>query len=78
MLSRLRAAGLPSLSRMPVAVLAAACDAQTAARLKALQVKRVLVEPCKVRHVVETIERLLAPSNGPVGASSDAAAPVPA
>jgi DNA-binding NarL/FixJ family response regulator len=74
LLARLRGGAFAGAERMPVAVLAAACDAPTAVRLKALDVRRVLVKPCKVRHVLETVERLTARPPAPGGAERAVAA----
>ncbi len=58
LLERVRAGGFSCRSDLPVAAFAAACDLATAARLKALEVRRVLIKPYRVRQVFETVERL--------------------
>ena len=42
----------------PVAITTALCDAPTANRIKALDVRRILLKPFKIRDLVTTIEML--------------------
>jgi len=79
LLERLRAGALRGADDALVAVSAASCDAATAARLRGLGVRRVLLKPFKVRTVVETIAGLCAaaaavPAAGESGRDGDAAA----
>lgn len=43
---------------IPVAVMAPTCDAALAARLKELDVRRLLLQPFRLRDVVHTLEQL--------------------
>lgn len=54
LLARLRA----SHARLPMAVMATSADAQTVQRLKALRIRRLLLQPFKIRDVVMTVEAL--------------------
>jgi DNA-binding NarL/FixJ family response regulator len=62
LLERLRDGALCCRRDMAVAVLAAACDSVTVARLKALAVRRVLLKPFRVRQMLEAVERLGEPA----------------
>lgn len=54
LLARLRAAR----ARLPMAVMAASADAEVVQRLKALGIRRLLLQPFKIRDVVMTVEAL--------------------
>lgn len=54
LLARLRAAQ----ARLPMAVMATGTDAETVQRLKALGIRRLLLQPFKIRDVVMTVEAL--------------------
>ncbi|MFN4121591.1 histidine kinase [Acidovorax sp.] len=58
LLEQVRNAELAASPEMPVAVTTAQVDASTAVQMKALQVRRVLLKPFKVRDVISTIEML--------------------
>ena len=58
LLSRLRAGDFRSEARIPVAVMAPACDADMLKRLKELDVRRFLLQPFKLRDVIQTVEQL--------------------
>ncbi len=60
LLAALRAGQLSCGADTPVAVLAQACDAALALRLKELAVRRLLLKPFKVKGVLETIAALAA------------------
>jgi DNA-binding response OmpR family regulator len=60
LLERLRGGALRGAEDALVAVSTAGCDTETAARLRALGVRRVLLKPFKVRLVVATIAGLCA------------------
>jgi CheY-like chemotaxis protein len=49
---------------MPVALMAAACDAGLALKLRELDVSRLLLKPYKVRTVLETVAQMLAAPQG--------------
>lgn len=57
-LERLRAGKYRCESDIPVAVMAPSCDAALAARLKELDVRRLLLQPFRLRDVVHTLEQL--------------------
>lgn len=58
LLSRLRAGEFLSGAGIPVAVMASVCDADMIKRLKGLEVRRFLLQPFKLREVIQTIEQL--------------------
>lgn len=60
LLQALRTAGERRGAETAVAVTATACDAPTASRLRALDVRRLLLKPFKVRSVVDTVSGLCA------------------
>ena len=57
-LERLRAGKYRCERDIPVAVMAPSCDAALAARLKELDVRRLLLQPFRLRDVVHTLEQL--------------------
>jgi hypothetical protein len=57
-LTRLRAGALRCDAELPVAAMARAGDAALVARLKELNVRRLLLQPFKLRDVVHTLEQL--------------------
>lgn len=61
LLEQVRNAQLAVPAQMPVAVTTAQVDASTAVKMKALQVRRVLLKPFKVRDVIATLEMLCRP-----------------
>lgn len=58
LLTRLRAGELRCEPDIPVAVMVASADAQLVARLKELDVRRLLLQPFRLRDVVHTLEQL--------------------
>lgn len=58
LLTRLRAGELGDELDLPVAVLAHGCTPDLAAQLKALGVRRLLLQPFKLREVIHTLEKL--------------------
>ena len=58
LLTRLRAGELRCEPDIPVAVMAASADADLVARLKSLDVRRLLLQPFRLRDVVHTLEQL--------------------
>jgi DNA-binding NarL/FixJ family response regulator len=60
LITRLRAGGFSSMAEAPVAVMASATDAATVQRLKALKIRRLLLQPFKIHDVVHTVEALCA------------------
>lgn len=58
LLTRLRAGELRSESNIPVVVMAHACEADLLERLKALKVRRFLLQPFKLRDVIQTVGQL--------------------
>lgn len=58
MLEQVRDDGLAVSADVPVAVTTTQVDASTAVKMKALQVRRVLIKPFKVRDVIATIAML--------------------
>ncbi|MDO9437919.1 hypothetical protein [Hydrogenophaga sp.] len=57
-LERLRSGKFRCERHIPVAVMAPSCDAVLAARLKDLDVRRLLLQPFRLRDVVHTLEQL--------------------
>lgn len=57
-LARLRAGGLRCEAAMPVAVMAREVDAALVSKLKELDVRRLLLQPFKLRDVIHTVEQL--------------------
>ena len=55
LLEQVRNDALAISASVPVAVITAQVDASTAVKMKALQVRRVLIKPFKVRDVIATI-----------------------
>lgn len=67
LLEQVRNEQLAVNAQVPVAVTTSRVDPHTAAKMKALQVRRVLLKPFKVRDVISTIELLAAaPAGEPV------------
>ncbi|RZJ59852.1 MAG: histidine kinase [Acidovorax sp.] len=60
LLERVRSAQFAVDAQVPVAVTTDQVDASTAVQMKALQVRRVLLKPFKVRDVISTIQMLRA------------------
>lgn len=58
LLTRLRAGELRCEADIPVAVMAASADAELVVRLKELDVRRLLLQPFRLRDVVHTLEQL--------------------
>lgn len=58
LLTRLRAGELRCEADIPVAVMVHGADAELVARLKALDVRRLLLQPFRLRDVVHTLEQL--------------------
>jgi DNA-binding response OmpR family regulator len=58
LLEQVRNDALAISASVPVAVITAQVDASTAIKMKALQVRRVLIKPFKVRDVIATITLL--------------------
>lgn len=61
LLEQVRSARLAVDAQVPVAVTTAQVNASTAVQMKALQVRRVLLKPFKVRDVISTIQMLQDP-----------------
>jgi DNA-binding NarL/FixJ family response regulator len=60
LLERLRAGAFFGAADMPVAVMATQADAALVERLKAVQIRRLLLQPFKIRDMVLTVEALCA------------------
>jgi DNA-binding NarL/FixJ family response regulator len=60
LLARVRAGEFSCAADLPVAVMSPACDQALAIRLKELAVRRLLLQPFKLRDVIHTVEQLLA------------------
>jgi DNA-binding NarL/FixJ family response regulator len=58
LLTRLRAGELRCEVDIPVAVMVASADAELVVRLKELDVRRLLLQPFRLRDVVHTLEQL--------------------
>ena len=58
LLTRLRAGELCCEADIPVAVMVAGADAELVTRLKELNVRRLLLQPFRLRDVVHTLEQL--------------------
>ncbi|MDR7096920.1 hypothetical protein [Hydrogenophaga laconesensis] len=58
LLARLRAGGLRCGADIPVAVMVHGADADLVSRLKELDVRRLLLQPFRLRDVVHTLEQL--------------------
>ena len=58
LLTRLRAGGLRCDAHIPVAVMVHGADADLVSRLKELDVRRLLLQPFRLRDVVHTLEQL--------------------
>lgn len=58
LITRLRAGGFRSEAHIPVVVMAPVADADLVARLKELDVRRLLLQPFRLRDVVHTVEQL--------------------
>ena len=58
LLERLRASAFASEAAIPVVVMAGACTKEQALRLKALDVRRLLLQPFRLRDVINTVEQL--------------------
>lgn len=67
LLVSLRAGVFPSMAGIPVVVMATACEAALALRLKELAVSRLLLRPFRIRDVVQTLEALVPESSPEVG-----------
>lgn len=64
-LERLRQGEFACQADMPVALTATGIDAATAARLKPLRIRRLLLKPFKIRDLVTTVEALVAATTVP-------------
>lgn len=64
LLSRLRAGEFKSEANIPVAVMVHTADAELVAKLKELDVRRLLLQPFRLRDVVHTVEQLWPASDG--------------
>ena len=75
MLAELRAGRFACNASLPVAVMSASCTVETAKALKALEVKRILLQPFKLRDAILTLEQLgaLASSDAPADAEAQSA-----
>lgn len=60
LLARLRAGEFACRPDLPVAVMATSCDQALAVRLKELEVRRLLLQPFRLRDVIHTLEQMLA------------------
>lgn len=60
LVQKVRDGGTSCLPRMPVALMADACDAQMVQTIKALEVQRLMLKPFKVRTVLEVVTALAA------------------
>lgn len=58
LITRLRAGELRCSADIPVVVMAPTADAELVVRLKELEVRRVLLQPFRLRDVVHTLEQL--------------------
>lgn len=58
LLGRLRSGDFRCEANIPVAVMAPACDADMLKRMKELDVRRFLLQPFKLRDVIQTVEQL--------------------
>ncbi len=58
LIERLRRGGFDTRADVPVAVMATSADAQVVQRLKPLGIRRLLLQPFKIRDVVVTVEAL--------------------
>lgn len=58
LLTRLRAGAFPCDADLPVALMAREGDAALVARLKELDVRRLLLQPFRLRDVIHTLEQL--------------------
>jgi DNA-binding NtrC family response regulator len=65
LLEQVRSAQFAVDAQVPVAVTTAQVNASTAVQMKALQVRRVLLTPFKVRDVISTIQMLRDPGQTP-------------
>lgn len=63
LMERVRAGEFAGGADLPVVTMAHACTQELAEQLKALQVRRLLLHPFKLRDVIETIEQL-SPAEG--------------
>lgn len=62
LLGRIREGEFRCDVNIPVAVVASACDADTLKQLKELEVRRFLLQPFKLRDVVQTVQQLCKPA----------------
>jgi hypothetical protein len=60
LLARVRAGEFSCAADLPVAVMAPTCNQALAVRLKELAVRRLLLQPFKLRDVIHTVEQMLA------------------
>lgn len=67
LLERLRSGAFVCDAAIPVAVMASACTKEQAVRLKALAVRRLLLQPFRIRDVIQTVEQLWPVAEGEVG-----------
>ena len=58
LLARIRAGAFGCAPNLPVVVMATSVDASLVDRLKTLEVRRLLLQPFKLRDVIQTLERL--------------------
>lgn len=73
LLTRLRAGDFPCGPGVAVVVMAHECSADLAQRLKALKVRRLLLQPFKLRDVIQTLEQLWLDGEGQKGPPDEAA-----
>lgn len=62
LLARLRERAFPCDPAIPVVVMASGCTKEQAVRLKALAVRRLLLQPFRMRDVVHTVEQIWPPA----------------
>lgn len=79
LLERLRAGAFASDATIPVVVLASGCTREQAVRLKGLNVRRLLLQPFRLRDVLHTVEQVwpAAPLNAQPAAREDLAVSEP-
>lgn len=58
LLARLRASAFACAAAIPVVVMAATCSKDQVVRLKALDVRRLLLQPFRLRDVIHTVEQV--------------------
>ncbi|AOW14871.1 hypothetical protein LPB72_20825 [Hydrogenophaga crassostreae] len=75
LLTRLRAGDFPCGPEVAVVVMAHECTADLARQLKALKVRRLLLQPFKLRDVIQTLEQLWEEGVGSSSGPGDSAVP---